>query len=169
MLEKLADVAALAMLIVIGVAGQQGVMALALSAVVATSTQDNPLHKLWRRISELPVSPRRLALLATSTLTLWCLHLWQIELLMRSAGVIAPWDVVAARLPVAIFAGLLPISFCGVGTRDAALVWLFADVAAAPAMAAVGLLTALRYLVPGAFGIAVMAAARDSSPAAGSA
>jgi len=168
-LEKLADVATLAAFIVIGVAGQQGVMALALAAVVASSTQDHALLNLWRRIYGLPVSPRRLALLATSTLTLWCLHLWQIELLMRSAGVFAPWDVVAARLPVAIFAGLLPISFCGVGTRDAALVWLFADVAAAPAMAAVGLLTALRYLVPGAFGVAVMAAARDSSPTAGSA
>lgn len=162
-LEKLADVAALAVLIVIGVAGQQGVMALALSAVVASSAQEGALQRLWERVSTIPLSPRHVALLAVSTLTLWCLHLWQIELLMRSAGVFAPWDVVAARLPVAIFAGLLPISFCGVGTRDAALVWLFADVAPAPAMAAVGLLTALRYLVPGAFGIAVMAAARGSS------
>lgn len=117
-------------------------------------------RSLAARIRVLPVAPRQLALLAASTFALWCLHLWQIELFMRAAGVFVPWDLAAARLPVAIFAGLAPVSFCGVGTRDAALVWLFADVAPPSAMAAVGLLTALRYLVPGTAGIAVLAADR---------
>ena len=53
----------------------------------------------------------------------------------------------------AIFAGLLPVTLWGIGTRDVALVWMFADVAPAPAMAVVGMLTALRYIVPGLAGI----------------
>ena len=52
-----------------------------------------------------------------------------------------------------LYAGLLPISFCGLGTRDAALVYLFADIAPASTMTVVGLLTGLRYVIPGAVGI----------------
>lgn len=91
--------------------------------------------------------------IAAMSLVLWVLHLWQIDLFLKSAGVFVSWPVAASRIPTAIFAGLLPLSFCGVGTRDAVLVWSFADVAPASTMAAVGLLTATRYLVPGAVGI----------------
>ena len=163
-IEKLADVAALCALILVGVAGERFLGAIAFAAVVslgAGETKSRP--GLLARLGQARVSPRTLALLCLSTLALWCLHLWQIELFMRAAGVAVPWQVAAARLPLAIFAGLLPVSFCGVGTRDAALVWLFADVAPAGAMAAVGLLTALRYLAPGAVGIAVLAAERERS------
>jgi hypothetical protein len=91
-----------------------------------------------------------------ATLALWALHLAQIDLFLKAAGVFVPCQTMLARVPVAVFAGLLPVSFCGLGTRDAALVWLFADVADAPTMAAVGLLTALRYLAPGAVGIPLL-------------
>jgi hypothetical protein len=163
MLEKLTDVAALCALILLGVAAEQAVGAVVMAAVVGGSAlagEERP--SIAARLRALPITPHQLAMLVASTFALWCLHLWQIELFLRSAGVVVPWNVAAARLPVAIFAGLLPLSFCGVGTRDAALVWLFADVAPASAMAAVGLLTALRYLVPGAAGIAVLAADRAS-------
>lgn len=163
-IEKLADVAALCALILAGMAGERFLGAMALAAVVSISaSESNTRPGLLVRLGQARVSPRTLTLLSVSTLALWCLHLWQIELFMRAAGVFVPWQIAAARLPLAIFAGLLPVSFCGVGTRDAALVWLFADVAPAGAMAAVGLLTALRYLAPGAVGIAVLAAERERS------
>jgi hypothetical protein len=41
----------------------------------------------------------------------------------------------------------------GIGVRDSALVWLFHDVASPASMAAVGLLTTSRYLVPGLVGV----------------
>jgi len=75
------------------------------------------------------------------------------HLMLLAAGVSVGFDVSLARVPAAIFAGLLPLSLCGIGTRDGALIWLFSDVAPAGTMAAVGLLTATRYLVPGAAGI----------------
>jgi hypothetical protein len=93
---------------------------------------------------------------ANASILLWLLHLAQIDLFLKAAGVFVPWEVMLARVPVAIFAGLLPISLWGLGTRDAALVLLFSDVAPSATMAAVGLLTALRYLVPGAVGIPLL-------------
>ena len=140
-LEKAADVAALALLWAAGAAVAGGFIwccvLLAVAAAVCSAR--------WRTSSGY--------WLAGSSLVLWSLHLLQIDCFLKAAGVFVPWATAAARVPAAIFAGLLPISFCGIGTRDSALVWLFSDVAAAPAMAAVGVLTALRYLVPGAAGI----------------
>ena len=60
---------------------------------------------------------------------------------------------VLSRIPPAIFAGLLPLTLWGLGTRDAVLVHQFTDLAAPSTMAVVGMLTALRYVVPGAAGI----------------
>jgi hypothetical protein len=89
---------------------------------------------------------------------LWMLHVLQIDIMLRAAGVEVGLLLALARIPAVIFAGLLPISLFGLGTRDAALIWLFSDVAAPSVMAAVGLLTATRYLIPGAAGIVLLAA-----------
>lgn len=91
--------------------------------------------------------------LAALSIPLWMLHLLQIHCFLFAAGVHVSWAESVSRVPLAIFAGLLPISFCGFGTRDAALIWLFADLAPASTMAAVGLLTGLRYLLPGLAGL----------------
>jgi hypothetical protein len=90
------------------------------------------------------------------TAGLWVLHLAQIHAFMLAARIDVPWTVTFARVPLALVAGVLPAAFCGIGTRDAALVWLFADYAGAASLAAVGLLTALRYVVPGAAGIPLL-------------
>lgn len=84
---------------------------------------------------------------------LWFLHLLQIHLMVLAAGIEVELGTTLARVPAAIFAGLLPVSLWGIGPRDGALIWLFSDVAPASVLAAVGLLTAMRYLVPGAVGI----------------
>lgn len=145
-LEKVADVVALALvwaagaLAVDGFTLSGGLLALAAAGVW---TRCRSSAGYW---------------LTSYSLVLWTLHLLQIDCFLKAAGVFVPWTVASARIPAAIFAGLLPISFCGIGTRDSALVWLFSDLAPTPAMAAVGALTALRYLVPGAAGIAFVPA-----------
>jgi hypothetical protein len=98
-----------------------------------------------------------------STAILWTLHLSQIHFFLLACGVEVSLAATLQRAPIALFAGLIPAAFCGIGTRDAALVWLFADVAAAPTMALVGMLTALRYLVPGAVGIPVLMSLRRTA------
>jgi len=101
-----------------------------------------------------------------STAMLWAMHLAQIHFFLLACGVDVPLAATLQRAPIALFAGLIPAAFCGIGTRDAALVWLFADVATAPTMALVGMLTALRYLVPGAVGIPVLMSLRRTTRAA---
>jgi uncharacterized membrane protein YbhN (UPF0104 family) len=97
--------------------------------------------------------PGRLAAILVLTAGLWTLHVVQILVFFRAAGARAPALAVFALVPVAILVGLLPLSLAGLGTRDAALVYLFAGLDRPEVLAAVGLLTATRYLVPALAGL----------------
>lgn len=163
MLEKGSDVAALLGLLVLGCLGihPAALAAMAAMALVATAwgfagrLSGGPSAAANGALRSLS-SVRRAAAVASSSMLLWMLHLAQFDLFLRAAGVEVSAADVLARVPVAIFAGLIPLTLWGVGTRDGALVWLFADMAAPAVMAGVGLLTALRYIVPGVAGIACL-------------
>jgi uncharacterized membrane protein YbhN (UPF0104 family) len=150
LVEKAADVIMLVVLCGLGWLGWgNDVFAVALSMMAGfTLLTSTAAPRLGRWLS-----------LGSWTLLLWLLHLTQIGLFLWSAGVDADWGDVLARVPLAIFAGLVPVSFCGLGTRDAALIYLFSDIAPPSTMAVVGLLTGLRYLVPGALGIPLVSRA----------
>jgi uncharacterized membrane protein YbhN (UPF0104 family) len=98
-------------------------------------------------------SPARFAAALALTLGLWILHVGQVALFFRAAGSAAPPLAVYALVPVAILVGLLPLSLAGLGTRDAALIHLFAAWDDPAVLASVGLLTATRYLVPALAGL----------------
>ena len=65
----------------------------------------------------------------------------------------APPVISFALAPLAILAGLLPLTFAGVGTRDAALVALYAPYFSAATGAALGLLCTSRYFLPAIGGL----------------
>ena len=90
---------------------------------------------------------------AVASVILWSLHLTQIHCFLLAANVQATWSTTLLRIPLALVAGLLPVTWCGVGARDGALAWLYHGEAAEANLALVGLLTASRYLVPGLIGI----------------
>lgn len=94
-----------------------------------------------------------LALLAALSVAIWVLHLLQIYTFFLALRAPVPFLDAMALVPVAIFIGLLPITVAGIGTRDAALIFLFRPYQGAAAMAGVALLTHLRYLVPGLAGL----------------
>lgn len=162
-IEKLVDVAALATLWLLAATWQTGNGWLLLSGVVLAATSTAIATRLPSIHSAL-----RTPHSALFSLFLWFLHLAQIHLMLLAAGVPVGFGTSLARVPAAIFAGLLPLSLCGIGPRDGALIWLFSDVAPASAMAAVGLLTATRYLVPGAAGIFCLGGLRRNSQNTGS-
>jgi hypothetical protein len=161
-LEKAADVGALLFLWFCGAAWSYRsgwmISASMLGVVLAgLSTQYSVLSTPRSTLRSLTLPARLSALrILSASLALWVLHLGQIHLMLLAAGVNVDFGISLARIPAAIFAGLLPVSFCGIGTRDGALIWLFSDVASPGTMAAVGLLTATRYLVPGAIGIPLL-------------
>ena len=95
---------------------------------------------------------RALALIGLS-LALWLLHLVQIWLFVLALGGAVPFVAHLGLTPLAIFVGLLPLTFAGVGTRDAALILFLAPWLDAPTAAALGLLCTLRYLLPALAGL----------------
>jgi uncharacterized membrane protein YbhN (UPF0104 family) len=156
--EKVADLAALALATLIGVQLDAPSAAVVLAVTLAV------IYLLQRALQSRGL-PLALVACTIGTGLLWSLHLTQIHLFLLSAGVNVSPAGSLARVPTALLAGILPAAFCGIGTRDAALVWLFADVAPPATMAAVGLLTALRYVVPGAAGIPLLWVRRRSAAA----
>lgn len=87
------------------------------------------------------------------TALLWALHMLQIACFFWAAGIQITWDAFLARMPLALFAGLIPLTPFGLGTRDTTIVVLFSGYAPTATLAVVGLLTATRYIVPGVVGI----------------
>jgi uncharacterized protein (TIRG00374 family) len=98
-------------------------------------------------------SPTRLAKVALTSVFIWFLHLLQIWMFILALRAWAPFLANLALSPLAILAGLLPLTFAGVGTRDAALVLFYAPYFDAPTAAALGLLCTARYILPALGGL----------------
>lgn len=165
MIEKCADVACLFVCMALSLGGWPTLVAgLTLLGVIVFAMSYDLRSRTRQSSGPLQLqNPRTLASSATkitrallATAGLWTLHLLQIHAFLLAAGVDTPLTTTLLRAPLALFAGLVPGTFCGIGTRDSALVYLYADTAPAATMAVVGLLTSLRYLIPGAAGVAVM-------------
>jgi len=95
----------------------------------------------------------RFAIIIFLSVLLWFLHIVQIYLFFLSLNSSVSPMVVFAYVPLSIFVGLVPISFGGIGTRDAALIYLFSGYESASVMAGVGILCSFRYFVPALFGL----------------
>lgn len=95
----------------------------------------------------------RAAGLIALSVFIWFLHLVQIWLFILALRVEAPFFANLALTPLAIFVGLLPFTFAGIGTRDAALIFFFQPWLLPPAAAALGLLCTLRYVIPALGGL----------------
>jgi uncharacterized protein (TIRG00374 family) len=98
-------------------------------------------------------SKARLAKVTLTSVFIWFLHLLQIWLFILALKAWAPFLANLALSPLAILAGLLPLTFAGVGTRDAALVLFYSPYFAAPTAAALGLLCTARYVLPAIGGL----------------
>ena len=91
--------------------------------------------------------------ISTTSIFIWFLHLLQIWLFILALKAWAPFLANLALSPLAILAGLLPLTFAGVGTRDAALIAFYQPYFDAPTAAALGLLCTSRYLLPAIGGL----------------
>jgi uncharacterized protein (TIRG00374 family) len=87
------------------------------------------------------------------SISIWFLHLLQIWFFILALNAWAPFLASLALSPLAILAGLLPLTFAGVGTRDAALIVFYSPFFDAPTAAALGLLCTSRYLLPAIGGL----------------
>jgi uncharacterized protein (TIRG00374 family) len=93
-------------------------------------------------------SKAQLVKVALTSVFIWFLHLLQIWMFILALRAWTPFLTNLALSPLAILAGLLPLTFAGVGTRDAALVMFYKPYFPAATAAALGLLCTARYLLP---------------------
>lgn len=91
--------------------------------------------------------------IASTSIFIWFLHLLQIWLFILALRAFTPFWVNLALSPLAILAGLLPLTFAGVGTRDAALIFFYQPYFDAATGAALGLLCTSRYFLPAIIGL----------------
>ncbi|MDB9524503.1 lysylphosphatidylglycerol synthase transmembrane domain-containing protein [Oscillatoria sp. CS-180] len=96
---------------------------------------------------------RQLLKITSMSVFIWLLHLLQIWFFILALNAWTPFITNLALSPLAILAGLLPLTFAGVGTRDAALVFLYAPYFDAATGAALGLLCTSRYFLPAVGGL----------------
>ena len=78
----------------------------------------------------------------------WLLHLTQIWMFTVAVRASVPFTAGLALSPVVLLCGLVPFTLGGVGPRDAATIYLFAEYMAPEPAAAVGLLMITRALLP---------------------
>jgi len=88
-----------------------------------------------------------------TSIFIWFLHLLQIWFFILALKAWTPFLINLALAPLAILVGLLPLTFAGVGTRDAAILLFYQPYLSPPTAAALGLLFTLRYLLPALGGV----------------
>lgn len=114
----------------------------------------NNLQISWEEMHDYFWSDKgQLLKMAGSSIFIWFLHLLQIWLFILALQAWTPFLSNLALSPLAILAGLLPLTFAGVGTRDAALIFFYQPYFDAPTGAALGLLCTSRYFLPAIVGL----------------
>ena len=96
---------------------------------------------------------QQLIKIALTSILIWFLHLLQIWLFILALNAWTPFVINLALSPLAILAGLLPLTFAGIGTRDAALIFFYQDYFSPNTGAALGLLCTSRYFLPALIGL----------------
>jgi uncharacterized protein (TIRG00374 family) len=112
------------------------------------------LRDTWAEVHEFFWRSQRSVLnIVFLSLLIWLLHLFQIWLLILSLHVPVPLLSSLGLSSLVIFAGLVPFTLAGLGTRDVAVIFLFAPFMTSSVAAALGLMLTLRFLLPGIAGL----------------
>ena len=112
------------------------------------------LMAAWREMHDYFWRDRKqLAKIVFTSIFIWFLHLLQIWLFILALKAYAPFLANLALSPLALLAGLLPLTFAGVGTRDAALILFYQPYFDESTAAALGILATARYFLPAIGGL----------------
>lgn len=138
-----------------------------LAAMLLPARKDGLARKLRALLYVLPRlarKPRMLALCIGASALNWWLSMAQLALLLEAFRAPVPMVPVMAVLPVATFAGLLPVTIAGAGTRDAVLIALVPGASDAAVFAAGAVYTLTGYFALGALGLPFLRHLRPNGP-----
>ena len=112
------------------------------------------LTAAWQEMHNYFWSDRQQLLkIVLTSIFIWFLHLLQIWMFILALNAYAPFLANLALSPLALLAGLLPLTFAGVGTRDAAFIVFFQPYFDESTAAALGILATARYFLPAVGGL----------------
>jgi glycosyltransferase 2 family protein len=112
------------------------------------------MQTAWREMHDYFWQDKVQLLKVTATsIFIWFLHLLQIWFFILALKAWVPFITNLALSPLAILAGLLPLTFAGVGTRDAALILFYQPYFPESTAAALGVLCTSRYFLPAIGGL----------------
>ncbi len=172
--ERLLDVLVLLLLATLGMAAYAkysfaavtgGAFLVGIASVAVLARVSLPVPDKWRAkldgllasLRLLARSPQLLAEVSVFTAANWLASVAQLLLFYLALDVSIPPLYAVGALPLAIFVGLLPVTLSGMGTRDSALIFLFAPYASAETTFGVGLLYGLcGYWLPALIGLAFL-------------
>lgn len=124
-----------------------------------------PIRKSWNdKLRNVTLSTKMLmkdkkAFSATMlcSLSIWFLSIVQTVIFFYAVGIKIPLLFTMANIPIAIFIGMMPITLGGMGTRDAAIIFLFSGYATPSELLSVGILFSLfRYWFLSLIGVPFM-------------
>ena len=114
----------------------------------------NKMQNSWQEMHNYFWGDRQQLLIITVTsIFIWFLHLLQIWLFIIALKASAPFIISVALSPLSLLAGLLPLTFAGIGTRDAALIYFYQPYFNEVTGAALGWLCTSRYFLPAIIGL----------------
>jgi uncharacterized membrane protein YbhN (UPF0104 family) len=104
---------------------------------------ESKIAALTHSIQTLTSQPGKLLFILGFSIVKWLLAILQVHLCFQACGADVPLTFTSAAFPISVFVGLIPISLAGMGTREAALIYLFRDYADPAICVSVGLLYAI--------------------------
>lgn len=123
---------------------------------------DNPVNSSWKNklynitlsMKTLTKNRRVFSSVMLYSILIWFSSIIQAVIFFYAIGVLIPLSITMANIPIAIFIGLLPVTLGGMGTRDAAIIFLFSGYATSSELLSVGILfSILKYWLPSLIGI----------------
>ena len=118
---------------------------------------NDKLQNILLATKTLTKSKKSFLIVLMYTFTLWFLAVIQTIIFFLALGVNVPLSFTMANIPIAIFIGQIPVTLGGMGTRDAAIIFLFSGYATSSELLGVGILfSAFRYWLLSLIGIPFM-------------
>lgn len=108
------------------------------------------VQEKWRSVMD---QKGKLLVVAAQSILLWTLQLLQFWCMFRIFGVAVDVHELFVGVPMALLAGVMPLTTGGVGVRDAALLWYYGSAISMEIVLSVGILSFLRILLVGLAGV----------------
>ncbi len=121
------------------------------------SSWDDKIQNLILSTKLLTKDKKVFSIILSYSLLIWFISIVQTITFFYALGISLPLLFAMANIPVAIFIGLIPVTLGGMGTRDAAIIFLFSGFATPEKLLGVGILFSIfRYWLLSLLGIPFM-------------